>query len=250
MIIKNFEKLATTPLRKSALEILDAGLAALNTEQIMRQSMHLESDRLRILNHTIDLSQYSGVVVIGFGKAAIGMGTAVEAILGDRIKNGFILDRKQGSFRHLKSLLASHPSPTQANAMATDEVIEFLKRVDRKALILVLISGGGSAMLTAPYNISVDEKAAIARSLMDAGATIQELNIVRKHLSRIKGGRIVQYVYPAKVVSVMLSDVIGNDFSTIASGPTAFDPSTSADAKEVLAKYRLSPNLDFSESPK
>lgn len=250
MIIKNTAALATTPLRKSALEILEAGFAALNTEKIMKEAIRLEGNALRILDHVIDLSPYSGVVVLGFGKAAVGMGTAIEDILGDRITAGYILDRKPGKFRIMKHLLASHPNPTEGNAMATDEIIEFLKHVDRKALIIVLISGGGSAMLTAPYKISVEEKAALARTLMDAGANIQELNIVRKHLSRIKGGRIVQYVYPAKVVSVILSDVIGNDLSTIASGPTVFDPTTIDDAKKVLAKYKLSTDLEFSESPK
>ncbi len=250
MIIKNRDILATTPLRKAALKIAEAGLAALNTQHIVRRSMRVKGNTLRILDLRIDLSLHSGVHILGFGKAATGMAAATEKILGQRIKSGFILDRNYGRLQYLTSLLATHPHPTEGNVAATEKVIEWLKSLDRKALVLVLISGGGSAMLTAPYKISVDEKAKIAKKLMQAGATIGEINIVRKHLSRIKGGRIVQYAYPAKVVSIVLSDVVGNDLSTIASGPTVFDPSTNQDARAVLTKYKLSTDLELTESPK
>ena len=252
MIIRNYRELATSPLRRTALDVLEAGLAALQTPDIMRRSVTLFGlgAWLRVKDVEIDLSQFPQILVVGIGKAAVAMGKTLEEILGDRITTGIILDRKPGAFRKLKSMVVSHPDPAPQNVRATEEVISLLKKADPKTLVIVLISGGGSAMLTAPYKIGVDQKSAIARKLMDSGATIQELNVVRKHLSRIKGGRLVEYVYPARVLSLILSDVTGDDLATIASGPTVKDPTTVEEARSVLRKHDLSEQIELSESPK
>ena len=250
MIIKNYRELATSPLREAALDIIEMGLGALQSETIIREQVSVSGHTLRIMGREFDLSRYTRLFVIGVGKAAVGMGTAIENILGERITGGYILDRKRGHFDRLTGLVGTHPDPSEQNVVATREMLEFLSGADGKSLVLVLISGGGSALLTAPHGITVAEKAAIARTLMNNGATIHELNTVRKHLSDVKGGQLAKFAYPATVISLILSDVPGNDVSTIASGPTVLDNSTVSQAERIVKKYHASPPPSWQETPK
>lgn len=255
MIIRNKDLLATTPTRERALQIIEAGLEAIDTTKVIQQTVSLREKLLFIRDKAYDLEKFRKVVLVAFGKDAFVASKELKNILGDRLDDGVVLSLRKDKIPGLQTFECTHPDPSYNNVRATDEVIKLLKQTEDDDLILLVISGGGSAILTSPYKITVDEKALIARTLMNSGANIEELNIVRKHLSNIKGGRLAQLAYPSTLVTLIFSDVIGNDLSTIASGPTVMDHTSVDDAKKVIEKFRVFnkisiDNLEFTESPK
>jgi hydroxypyruvate reductase len=178
------------------------------------------------------------VTVLALGKAALGMAAAAEAALGERLVAGLAVSSVPGGrLRRIRAMAAGHPTPDARGLRAARAVEALLARLSPEDVLLVLLSGGASALLPAPVaGVSLKDKATLAASLMRAGATIHELNAVRKHLSRLKGGGLVRAARGARVVTLVLSDVVGNDLSTIASGPTVPDPTTYAEALSVLRK--------------
>ncbi len=198
---------------------------------------HLETVKVRLNNSGADC-----ILVIAFGKAAWPMCRAVEEELGDLVADGIAVTKygHGGPFEKIKLFEASHPLPDEKGVAATREVIELLKAADEATLVLCLVSGGGSALLVSPAEgISLKEKQQTTDLLLKCGADIGELNAVRKHLSRVKGGRLAGLAVPAPVLSLILSDVIGDILDVIASGPTAPDGSTYAAALAILEKYDL-----------
>jgi glycerate 2-kinase len=180
-------------------------------------------------------------VVVGAGKAAASMAAAVEAHWNGPIE-GLVVTRYGHGVpcRHIEVVEASHPVPDEAATKAARRILDKVSGLTADDLVLVLISGGGSALLALPADgISLADKQAISRALLKCGADIAEMNAVRKHLSAIKGGRLAVAAAPAKVVTLAISDVPGDDISVIASGPAAPDASTRADALAVLTKYRI-----------
>ncbi len=188
---------------------------------------------------------FKKVVVIGFGKAACHMAKALEVFLGDLIENGIVITKyghcpDSFKFQRIKIIEAGHPVPDENGLKGTEELISAVKSSDENTLIVCLISGGGSALLVSPYEgITLNEKQKVTELLLKAGVNIVELNAVRKHISKVKGGRLAEIAYPAKLVSLILSDVIGDRLDVIASGPTAPDKTTFHDALAVLQKYGL-----------
>ncbi len=180
-------------------------------------------------------------VVVGAGKAAARMAQAVEAHYGAERLEGLVITRYgHGAPTHqLEVVEAAHPVPDAAGRRATERILELARGLDQNDLLLCLVSGGGSALLTAPAGVTLAQKAALTRELLRSGADIGEMNAVRKHLSRVKGGRLAAAAAPARVVALLLSDVVGDDFSTIASGPTGPDATTFADASAVLDRYAV-----------
>lgn len=255
MLIRNKDLLAYTPIRERALKILNTGLEAIDTKKVIEQTLHFRNNYLFIRDRAYDLSNYRNIYLIAFGKDSFVASSEIKKVLGDRLTEGVVLSLKPDKIPGLETYQCTHPNTSLNNVEATKKVIELIKKANEDDIVLVIISGGGSAMLTAPYNLTFAEKATIAENLMDSGADIQELNIVRKHLSEIKGGRLAELAYPSTLVTLIFSDVIGNDLSTIASGPTVMDHTTTEDAKKVLAKYDIfekisMPDLELSESPK
>ena len=171
------------------------------------------------------------------GKAAFAMADAAEAVLGDRIADGVAVGvAAPARLRRMRARIAGHPVPDERGLAAASEVEQLTADLGKDDLLLVLVSGGASALLPAPVaGVPLAEKAALTSALMRAGASIHELNTVRKHLSRLKGGGLARRAAPAQVVALVLSDVVGDDLGTIASGPVSPDPSTYADALAVLA---------------
>jgi glycerate 2-kinase len=187
---------------------------------------------------------FKKLMVIGFGKASCPMARACEQYLDDRIDIGAVVtkfghSRVAGPLNKVRVYEAAHPLPDENGVAATQEIIKLAREADEGTLIVCLISGGGSALLVAPQEITLQEKQRITDLLLKSGATITEVNAVRKHLSKIKGGRLAQIAYPAHIVSLIMSDVIGDRLDVIASGPTSPDQSTYGDALEVIEKYRL-----------
>lgn len=187
---------------------------------------------------------YRDLLLIGFGKAAPAMARALLEELGDLVGAGLVLTKYGHASAPLPAKVrvfeAGHPIPDQNGLQATREILRAAETADAATLIIMLISGGGSALLVAPVEgLSLADKQQVTSQLLRAGADIFELNTVRKHLSAIKGGRLAEAAYPANTIALILSDVIGDRLDVIASGPTAADPGTFADALKVLDRYRL-----------
>jgi glycerate 2-kinase len=216
----------------------------------------LAVDPYKTVSHYIAyvLSRYkkeklNKLYVVSFGKAASLMARALADGVGNLLTNGIVITKygHVGS-KHFADNIAvyetGHPIPDKNGVRATGEVLKLLKQADENTFVVFLISGGGSALLCCPHEgISLAEKQAVTDLLLKAGADIQELNTVRKHISAVKGGRLTEITYPAKMVSLILSDVIGDPLDVIASGPTSPDASTYADAMKAIQKYDLAARM-------
>lgn len=232
--------------REQVWDIMSAALAAVDPAQAIRQNMSLEGDSLRIGRRSYDLSSYERIFVVGGGKAGSPMVVAIEEILGQRITAGLVnvkhgyLPPEAAGVRRVEIVEAGHPTPDEAGRRGAERMVEMLSSLTEKDLVLCLISGGGSALMTLPQPaISLADVQALTEALLRCGATINEINAVRKHVSRIKGGQLARLIHPAQVVSLILSDVVGNPLDVIASGPTVPDTTTFAQAYGVLEKYDL-----------
>jgi len=241
------EGMAGYPPRKGSFAedakgIWRSALDAVDPWRLVRESVVREGDVVRIKDREFDLSSRERVFVISFGKAASAMGEALAEILDERLTSGLAVApgpvAKAGA--RLEHIEASHPVPDALSVEAGRRVLEIATRAGEGDILFVCISGGGSALLALPAEgITLDKKRRLTDDLLRAGATIQELNVVRKHLSAIKGGHLARAAYPATVVTLVISDVVGDDLGTIASGPTHWDSSTFAEARAVLERYGL-----------
>jgi len=231
--------------RESAAEIFNAGLQAVDPYKAV--SLHTERTR-----EVFRDGNFRRLLVTGFGKAACPMLKALEDSIGDIIDAGIVITkyghyekkspehRTQNTDSKIKIYEAAHPVPDENGVRGTDELITMLRGADEHTLVMCLVSGGGSALLVSPYDgITLNEKQEITQLLLKAGAGINDLNCVRKHISKVKGGRLAEIAYPAKVISLILSDVIGDNLDVIASGPTSPDSATYNDALDVIRKYGL-----------
>ena len=256
MKIANFDQLAKTPARRALLGIAETGLQAIDTGAVMRGAVKIEGSALTISGESIDLKEIDRLIFIAIGKCAADAAMAAEEILGDRISRGVVLDvKKCPATKHLQAFCGTHPLPSDENLTATEAIIVALKDLTERDLVIFVVSGGGSTLLFLPQNRNDREEIAIFNALTDAGATIEELNTVRKHLSLARGGWLAEYAYPAQVVSLIFSDVPGDDLSFISSGPTVKDETTVRDAEAVLAKFNVLrtcgiEKCDLAETPK
>ncbi len=229
-------------LREVALGIIDAAIAAVRPEECIRRSLRLEGDILHVGDSRVDLRGIRRIYVVGFGKASAGMARAVEGILGERISGGLVItaDGYRVPTDKVEVREAGHPVPDERGLSAAEEILSIVEGAREDDLVIVLISGGGSALLTAPAEgISLEDLARTNELLLRSGAVIQEINAVRKHLSRAKGGQLARLAQPARVISLILSDVVGDPLDSIASGPTVPDPTTYTDAIAVLRRYGI-----------
>ena len=238
MIIQNFDDLATTDKKKECLEILDAGLQAADPKNII--SNYVTPNEIKINGKSFNLEKYSSIYSVAFGKAGDSMTRALNAIV--PIKSGIIVIPK-GSKSIIKAkkfqiFNSRHPEPDQTSVKAAKEVMKFVQNKRSDELIIFLVSGGGSSLLAMPDDITLEDKIHVTKVLLKSGATIQEFNCVRKHLSKIKGGKLIENM-KCHGVSLVMSDVEGDDLSAIASGTTYMDDTTYADASEILKKYKI-----------
>lgn len=221
--------------------MLEAALDAVDPAGAVRRAVRRTGSSLRIGKHRYDLRHYARVVAVGAGKAGAHMGKALEGRLGAKLDSGLVVVKYGHAVptRVLKVLEAGHPVPDQAGEAAAAQMLEVVGGLDSKDLLVVLLSGGASSLLPAPAKgITLQDKQQATQLLLRSGATIGEMNTVRKHLSILKGGGLAAAT-KARVISLILSDVIGDDLGTIGSGPTAPDPTTFADAYEILQQYRI-----------
>ena len=232
----------TATLRRHAVQIFGAGVAAADPASAVRRTVRRDGSRLEIGSTVYDLSTISRVFVVGAGKGSPSMAAALEAILGDRISAGAVIT-KSGYVEPLQKITlieAGHPLPDAAGVEGARRIAGIAGEAGANDLVVVVISGGGSSLLPLPADgIALPEKVATTDLLLRSGATITEVNAVRKHLSRIKGGQLARLAAPARLVTLILSDVLGNPLDAIASGPTVPDPTTFADALAVVDRYAL-----------
>lgn len=230
-------------LRSDASRIWSAALRAVDAEAAVRRSMTRRGHELRVGKPRLDLRKSRRVWAIGAGKAAASMGHALERVLGKFLAGGLLVTKYGHSFplKKLTLLEAGHPLPDANSAAAGLRLISFIKeRVAPDDLVFCLLSGGASALLSSPVpGISWEEKQACTRLLLNAGADVREINAIRKHLSSLKGGCLARLLAPTSVISLVLSDVVGDSLETIASGPMVADPSTFGDCLETLLKLDL-----------
>jgi hydroxypyruvate reductase len=233
-----------TKLRKDAMEIFSASLKAVDPVAAVKRYLKLSESTLFAGDKSFTLENFDNIHLIGFGKAASSMARGVEEILGDRLAGGFI-NVKYGHLDKLSEKIevqeAAHPVPNEDGVKGTEKIINFVKQLGKKDLIICVISGGGSALLPAPQTgITLEEKQQTTKELLACGADITEINAIRKHISAVKGGQLARLVYPATLITLILSDVIGDPLDSIASGPTAPDNSTFSQCLSVIRKYDLS----------
>ncbi|HET7294756.1 MAG TPA: DUF4147 domain-containing protein [Vicinamibacteria bacterium] len=222
-------------LRRACAEILQAGLRAAEPGRLVAGQLTRRGRVLRLagLEHRLGRGR---LLLLAVGKAAPAMAASAERVLGDAISSGLAVATVEGSpLGRTRVLVAGHPIPDGRGLRASEQVEAFLRDTGRDDVLLVLLSGGASALLPAPAtDVTLEDKALTTSLLLRAGAPIRELNTVRKHLSRLKGGGLARLAAPARIVTLALSDVVGDDPATIGSGPTAPDPTTFADALGVL----------------
>lgn len=249
MIIKNFKKLAKTSLRADALEIIEAGYQSINMSNIFRVNMHFDGKILDIEGQKFDLKKYKNIYVVGLGKGSALAAKELEILLKSKIKSGFVIDIFKRRLKIIKSLKGTHPLPSRTNIKATENIIKLLQTTTKDDLVISIICGGGSALICKPEKLTCLEMQFVSSVLLKAGATIDEINTVRKHISLIHGGFMAKYAYPSEVLSLIVSDVPGDDISMVASGPTTLDKTTKEQAEKIVKKYSLPP-IELTETPK
>ena len=238
MVIQNFEELANTKKKKDCLEILESGLQAANPENII--SNYVTPNEIKINGRIFNIEKYASIHTVAFGKAGDSMTRAINSIIS--IKSGIIVIPK-GTKAKIKSkkfqiFNSGHPKPDKTSVKAAKEVIKFVQNRKSRELIIFLVSGGGSSLLAMPDEITLSDKVHVTDILLKSGATIQEFNCVRKHLSKIKGGKLVENM-KCDGIGLIMSDVENDDLSSIASGTTYMDDTTYQDAMDIIEKYRL-----------
>jgi len=232
--------------REIAEKIFMAGVRSVLPEKLITGIMNLEGSMLTVSDHKIQLDSTKNIYIIGAGKASAAMGHYVESILGNWITGGHIVVKYGYSckLKRIKVTEAGHPIPDASGFKAAEEIIRISSQAAENDLVICLISGGASALLSdLPQSILPEELYIVNNLLIRCGATINEINCVRKHLSRIKGGQLARIIRPAKLVTVILSDVTGNPLEVIGSGPTVPDSSTFNDALKVIEKHNLTTDI-------
>ncbi|MEM3041262.1 MAG: glycerate kinase [Nitrososphaerota archaeon] len=249
--IQNFNSLvknATSPLtaeaRRTALTLVEAAVSSVDPKYLVQKRVQLVGHELKIDGLRIDLADYRRVIVVGAGKASGAMAEALEYILGSYIETGLVNVPKGTAGKHrtrnIKLHEAGHPTPDEKGMEGAEKIAMLLENLTPQTLVISLLSGGGSALLPLPKTgISLSDKKVTTNILMRSGATIEEINTVRKHLSALKGGQLATRAYPATLISLILSDVVGDPLQSIASGPTVPDPTTFRDAVEILQRYNI-----------
>jgi len=241
----NSHSLQAAPWGAAVCRVLAAAIEAVDPGEAIRRCLLRDGDLLLVGEQRYDLSRISRVRIAGMGKAGAPMSAAAAGILGSALTDGLVIVKDghlggQAQIGPVRLLEAGHPAPDVRGLQATAALLDLLQDSRADDLVLTLISGGGSALFHLPVDgVELGDLTELTRLLLASGAEIQEINTLRKHLDRVKGGQLARYLAPARVASLILSDVVGDPLDAIASGPTVPDPTTYAQAAAILEKYRL-----------
>ena len=213
--------------------------------------MSLDSDVLKIQGNEYDLKKFKNIFIAAIGKGCGLIAEELENLIGAKnIKAGVAIDLKHRKLKKIKVFGGTHPLPSEKNILATKKLIKTLKEAKSKDLVITIVCGGGSSLACLPAkNNSCNDLRSVSEHMLKGGATIQELNTVRKHISKIHGGNMAKYAYPANVLGLIISDVPGNDIDIVASGPISLDGSSLEEAKKLATKFKVQ-NIELSETPK
>lgn len=241
-------ELAITPARRKALEIVSAGLEAIDTKAVINSTVRLDSGFLTIKNEKINLKKFKRIFVIGFGKASATAAFAIEKIFGEKIFAGAVIDQSVFGLKRIHGYKGTHPRPSPKNLEASKSIIDLARGISADDLVIMIISGGGSSMLCWPEE-ELNQSSRLYDEFLKTGGNIEELNTIRKHLSLVKGGGLAKIFYPAKIIGLIFCDIPGGKSDKVASGPMYKDDSTIADAESILKKYGLK-GFYLNETPK
>ena len=228
--------------RKLAIDIFLAGVESSKPINLINQFVSINQNVLQIGESALDLSVLQNIYIVGAGKASAAMAQAVESILGSRITGGHIITKYNHSvpLKYITITEAGHPVPDENGTKGTIQLMSIVNKAEIDDLVICLISGGGSALLAdVPEGCTLEDLKAVNNILLKSGASIAEINCIRKHLSNVKGGLLAKAASPALVVSLIISDVIGDPLDVIASGPTVPDSSTFSDAISIIRNYKI-----------
>ena len=241
-MIKNFDSLANTKVKKKALQILESGLSSAQPKNFLKA--FINKNRILLGKNPILLSNYKRIFIVAYGKAADSMAKYVSKKI--NVSEGIVVVPKYAKLllnsKKFKIFYSGHPLPNKESVRAGKAVQKLVNRCSDEDFILFLVSGGGSSLLALPDEITLTEKKYVTKLLLQSGATIDEFNCVRKHLSMIKGGRLVQDMN-CDGCALVMSDVVSNDLSVISSGCTYNDNTTVSDAMNIITKYSLGKKL-------
>jgi len=250
-LLENASSLLNRRAREIALSAIEKAIDAVDPRKLIRSKLVLTNDLLEIDGRKFELSSFRRIFVVGGGKASGSMAEALEEVLGDLVESGVIVIPHGTSDQHrtkrIKLDEASHPIPDEDSVQGARKIVSIADQAGEDDLIICLISGGGSSLMAMPREeVSLDDKQGITEMLLRSGANINEINTVRKHISEFKGGMLAKRAYPATVISLILSDVVGDNLDVIASGPTVPDSSTFQDAIDILKRYNCWSNVSNS----
>ncbi|MCY4263010.1 MAG: glycerate kinase [Candidatus Dadabacteria bacterium] len=229
-------------LRKDARTLFDRALREADPGKCVLEHLELRDEHLKVAGESFDLSEFESLYVIAFGKAASSMAAALEELLGDRITEGIVVSNvhAERAFQKMNFHLSSHPVPDEKSFRAAKEALSLLEKSGERDLVIFLISGGGSSILAMPSEgLTMQDIRAVTQKLMLSGVDTYGLNTVRKKMSQIKGGGLLKKALPSKVITLILSDVVGDRLEFIASGPTVPDTTTYEDAWRVIEALEL-----------
>jgi glycerate 2-kinase len=243
-MILNRKDLATSTARSAVLDIIDAGLISIETKKIIERTVAFRDGRVYAQGEEVYSADGQGrLFVIGVGKSAIEAGVTLEMMLGDTIIGGVVIDverPKHCLLTRIQCFEGSNPFPSDRNVAASKAIKEILEDLKEEDTVLFLVSSGWSTLLCLPdEHATCMEEHEIIRSLVRVGASLDEISIVRKHSSYLRGGYLAKEAYPARVISIIFSDVPGNDLGSVASGPTVEDKTTVEEATNILKKYNV-----------
>jgi glycerate 2-kinase len=242
-LINNGSDQVTRRARRLVIEALEFTLASVDPHVLVSQKVKRRGEKLHVENQVIRLGGYDRIFVVGAGKASGAMAEALEAILGNRLTGGLVVvptGQHSPELERVRSITAPHPTPDTNSVNAAKALTDLVENLSSRDLLICVISGGGSALLSLPVEpLAIDDKGSVARLLMNAGATIVDLNTVRKHLSMIKGGWLAKRSHAGRILGLIISDVVGDRLDSIASGPISPDTTTFADAIAVLRRHKL-----------
>ncbi|HSW48026.1 MAG TPA: DUF4147 domain-containing protein [Candidatus Saccharimonadales bacterium] len=253
--IKNYDSLATNENRKIVLQLIESAFASIQPEEVFKNHFSLNEKVLKIQDKTFNLANFDRIFIVGFGKGSALMCKILEEKMGNLITDGYVIDVVEQKFTKIKPTLGTHPLPSQTNFDFTETVINNLSNLNEKDLVIITTCGGGSVLFEKPNTFDINKMIEVNKTLLKSGATISEINSIRKHLSRVKGGGLAKILFPSTVVNLIFSDVPGNDLSVIASAPLVKDPTSIEYAWGIYEKYNMKQTLpltleDFTETPK
>lgn len=248
MIIKNKKSLiGRDQLRQKLLSVVEAGYQSIILKNLLPAKIKRKGSLLIINNQALDLKKYLHIYLAGIGKCSSAAAGYLEKVLAKQLKAGLVIDVADNRLKKsglVKVLKGDHPLPSEKNLQFTKQLLDFISKLDKKNdLLIFIVSGGGSSLFFAPEGIKVGDFIKLTNDLHHSGANIHELNIVRKHLSAVQGGKLAEKIFPQEILALYFSDVISEtsnkNLETIASGPLYTDKHTSAEARQILIKYGL-----------